>query len=139
MEKVKFYLMAILVAFMGLTVTSCSSDDDNSGGSPIVGTWEETQSYSDGSKVVYTFVFNADNTGTETEASYSSSGKYINSSTSPFSYKYTDEKSSITVLWEAGGQWDGSATIIGSNLRLTFSGYFGGSTMKTYSYALKKK
>lgn len=139
MEKAKFYFMALLMAFVGLVVTSCSSDDDNNGGSPIVGTWELTKTYSDNSKDVCTFVFNSNNTGSRTIDEYGSSGNLVKSTSNEFSYKYDEKENGIILLWNAGGKWDGDATVIGNNLVLSFSGYFGSSYYQTIEYKLTRK
>ena len=131
--------MSLLMALVGLVVTSCSSDDDNNVDSPIVGTWEQTKTYSDNSKDVYTFVFNSNNTGSQTIAEYGSSGNLVASVLSEFSYKYDEEESEIILLWNAGGKWDGDATIIGKTLVLSFYGYFGSSYYQTIEYKLERK
>ena len=99
MEKTKFYIMALLVAFMGMAVSSCSSDDDDV--SPIVGTWEKTTT----SGGIGQFVFNSDNTGSM--SLHENGSKLI----SYFIYKYNESDSSIIITFEYRSEKD-------------FSGYF---------------
>ena len=122
MEKTKFYIMALLVAFMGMAVSSCSSDDDDV--SPIVGTWEKTTT----SGGIGQFVFNSDNTGSM--SLHENGSKLI----SYFIYKYNESDSSIIITFEDGSGFSGTVKIYGSFLVLKLN--YGTSVLQG---TLKKK
>lgn len=123
MEKTRFYILALLVTFMGLAVSSCSKDDDNI--SPIVGTWEKTTE----SSAVGQFVFNSDNTGSY---SLTRDGRMV---TYFFDYKYDQSNSKITIIFADGSGMTGTANFYGNYLHLTLDYVTKGSLEIT----LKKK
>ncbi len=115
--------MALLVAFMGMAVSSCSSDDDDI--SPIVGTWEKTTT----SGGTAQFVFNSDKSGSFSLIENGSKRIYY------FIYKYNESDSSIIITFEDGsGSLAGTAKIYGSFLYLKLNN--GTSVLQ---YTLKKK
>ncbi len=122
MEKTRFYIMALLVVFMGMAVSSCSSDDDDV--SPIVGTWEKTTT----SGGIVQFVFNSDNTGSSSITENGSEHRYY------FIYKYNESDSSIIITFEDGSGFSGTAKINGSYLIMKLK--YGTSVLQ---YTLKKK
>ena len=124
MEKTRFYIMALLVVFMGMAVSSCSSDDDDV--SPIVGTWEKTTT----SGGIVQFVFNSDNTGSSSITENGSELQFY------FIYRYNESgDSSITLIFEDGsGSLAGTAKIYGSFLYLKLS-----NGSKSAEYTLKRK
>lgn len=76
-------LVAVMICVLwGTMFTACSDDDDDSSDHNIVGTWIERQD-DDGDVQEYTYVFNADGTGSAYDEE--------------FTYKYTHP--TLTLKW----------------------------------------
>lgn len=66
MKIYKFLTIMVITIMSGLTVTSCSSDDDEPKAVSIVGKWQHQETYSDedeSGSISMTLTFNSDRTG----------------------------------------------------------------------------
>lgn len=93
MKKYLFLLMAI--AGMAFTFASCSSDDDEAKGNPLVGTWVSFDY-----NINDTIIFSKDGTAIE------HAGKADGSALSRSKGHYSVAGNKLTLHWTSGLKWD---------------------------------
>ena len=93
MKKYLFLLMAI--AGMAFTFASCSSDDDEAKGNPLVGTWVSFDY-----NINDTITFSKDGTAIE------HAGKADGSALSRSKGHYSVAGNKLTLHWTSGLKWD---------------------------------